>query len=108
MAPAIAVKNNIKSVAFKEGHYGQVEVAAIVKSSKQKELAKQFLEFLYSKTFATLIPTANWGYPVIKGTKLHEAFNTLHKPKEFILMDGKTVQKNRKAIVNEWLEAVQK
>jgi len=101
-------KNNIKSVAFKEGHYGQVEVAAIVKSSKQKELAKQFLEFLYSKTFANLIPTANWGYPVIKGTKLHEAFDKLHKPKEFILMDGKTVQKNRKAIVNEWLEAVQK
>jgi len=101
-------KYNIKSVVFKEGHYGQIEVAAIVKSSKQKELAKKFLKFLYSKEFAQIIPTANWGYPVIKGVKLHEAFSKLHKPKEFILMDGKEVQEKRKAIINEWLNAVQK
>ena len=101
-------KYNIKSVVFEEGHYGQIEVAAIVNSSKQKELAKKFLKFLYSKTFAELIPTANWGYPVIKGIKLHEAFNKLHKPKEFILMDGKEVQEKRKIIVDEWLKAIKK
>lgn len=101
-------KYNIKSAAFKEGHYAQIEVAAIVKSSKQKVLAKEFLEFLYSKTFAELIPTSNWAYPVIKGTRINKAFDKLHKPKEFILMDGKEVQKNRKTIINEWLKAVQK
>ena len=101
-------KYNIKSAAFKEGHYAQIEVAAIVKSSKQKILAKEFLEFLYSKTFAEIIPTSNWSYPVIKGTKINKAFDKLHKPKEFILMDGKTVQENRKMIINEWLKAVQK
>lgn len=101
-------KYNIKSAAFKEGHYAQIEVAAIVKYSKQKELAKKFLEFLYSKEFAQLIPTANWAYPVIKDVKLHEAFDKLHKPKEFILMDGKEVEEKRKAIINEWLKAVQK
>ncbi|NQY21270.1 MAG: thiamine ABC transporter substrate binding subunit [Campylobacteraceae bacterium] len=101
-------KHNIKSAAFKKGHYAQIEVAAIVKSSKQKILAKEFLEFLYSKTFAEIIPTSNWSYPVIKGTKINKAFDKLHKPKEFILMDGKTVQENRKMIINEWLKAVQK
>lgn len=101
-------KYNIKSADFKEGHYAQIEVAAIVKSSKQKELGKKFLEFLYTKEFAQLIPTANWAYPVIKGVKLHKDFDKLHKPKEFILMDGKEVEEKRKAIINEWLSAVQK
>jgi len=101
-------KFNIKAAPFKEGHYAQIEVAAIVKSSKQKELGKKFLKFLYSKEFAQLIPTSNWAYPVIKDVKLHEAFSKLHLPKEFILMDGKTVQEKRKAIINEWLEAVKK
>ena len=101
-------KFNIKSADFKEGHYAQVEVAAIVESSKQKKLGKKFLKFLYSKEFAELIPTSNWAYPVIKGVKLHDAFDKLHKPQEFILMNGKEVQEQRKAIIDEWLKAVQK
>ena len=101
-------KYNIKSASFKEGHYGQIEVAAIVKYSKQKELAKEFLEFLYSKTFAEIIPTSNWAYPVRAGIKLHKDFDKLHRPKQMKLMDGKTVQENRKAIIDEWLEAIKK
>ena len=101
-------KFTIKSADFKEGHYAQVEVAAIVKSSKQKELGKKFLQFLYSKEFAQLIPTSNWAYPVIKDVKLNPAFDKLHKPKEFILMSGEEVQEKRKAIIDEWLKAVQK
>lgn len=100
-------KYNIKSANFKEGHYGQIEVAAIVKYTKQKELAKKFLEFLYSDTFAQIIPTTNWAYPVKDGIKLHEDFNKLYKPQTMKLLDGKTVQENRKAIINEWLEAIE-
>ncbi len=101
-------KNNIKSVPFKEGHYGQIEVAAVLKTSKHQILAKQFLAFMHTQTFADIIPTANWAYPVVKGTKLHEAFDTLHRPEKMMLMGGKTVETQRKAIVNEWLEAIQK
>ncbi len=101
-------KNNIKSVPFKEGHYGQIEVAAVLKTSKHHTLAKQFLAFMHTQTFADIIPTANWAYPVVKGTKLHEAFDTLHRPEKMMLMGGKTVETQRKAIVNEWLEAIQK
>jgi thiamine transport system substrate-binding protein len=101
-------KYNIKAVNFTNGHYGQVEVAAIVKYSKQKELAKKFLEFLYSKEFANIIPTTNWAYPVLKNIKLHKDFDKLIKPKTMKIMDGKEVQENRKAIINEWLEAVKK
>jgi len=101
-------KTNYKTAHFREGHYGQIEVAAVLKSSKHKELAKKFLAFMHTQTFADIIPTANWAYPVIKGTKLHEAFDTLHRPEKMMLMSGKTVETQRKAIVNEWLEAIQK
>ncbi len=102
-------KTNIKSASFSEGHYGQIEVAAVLKSSTQQALAKKFLAFMHTQTFADIIPTANWAYPVVKSiTPLHKAFETLHKPKSMLLMDGEGVEAQRKAIVNEWLDAMQK
>jgi len=101
-------RTNIKAASFKEGHYGQIEVAAVLKSSKQQDLAKAFLAFMHTKTFADIIPTANWAYPVVKGAKLDKAFESLHRPKQMTLMDGVTVEAQRKAIVDEWLEAIAK
>jgi len=101
-------KTNIKAAPFKEGHYGQIEVAAVLKSSKQQALAKQFLSFMHTKIFADIIPTANWAYPVVKGANLHKAFESLHRPEKMILMDGITVEAQRKAIVDKWLEAIAK
>jgi thiamine transport system substrate-binding protein len=101
-------RTNIKAASFKEGHYGQIEVAAVLKSSKQQALSKAFLAFMHTKTFADIIPTANWAYPVVKGAELHKAFESLHRPEKMMLMDGKIVEAQRKAIINEWLEAIQK
>ncbi|MCF6245608.1 MAG: thiamine ABC transporter substrate binding subunit [Sulfurovum sp.] len=101
-------RTNIKSAPFSEGHYGQIEVAAVLKTSKHQALAKQFLAFMHSKTFGDIIPTANWAYPVAQGVKLPKAFSTLYRPEKMMLMDGKTVETQRKAIINEWLEAIQK
>jgi len=101
-------KTNIKAAPFKEGHYGQIEVAAVLKSSKQKVLAKQFLAFMHTQTFADIIPTTNWTYPVVKGAKLPKEFDALYKPRKMMLMDGKVVEAKRKAIVNEWLDAMEK
>jgi len=102
-------RTDIKSAFFKEGHYGQIEVAGILKFSQNKTCAKEFMHFMHSKTFADIIPTGNWGYPVVKGSKpLHAAFDTLHKPKKMLLIDGKVVEKQRKDIINEWLRAIQK
>ncbi len=99
-------KNNFKTANFKEGHYGQVEVAAILKSSKNKKLAKQFLEFTLSETFANIIPTTNWSYPVVKTKEgLPKGFNTLHVPSKMLLLDDETIDKNRKTYQNEWLDA---
>ncbi len=102
-------RTNFKSAHFKEGHYGQIEVAAMLNSSKHKELAKEFLHFLHSETFAEIIPTANWAYPVIKTKQgLPKAFETLTQPSKMILLDGKTVEAHRKEIINEWLNALER
>lgn len=100
-------KTNFKTANFKEGHYGQIEVSAILKSSKQKKLAKKFLEFTMSETFADIIPTTNWSYPVIKTKKgLPEGFESLHVPSKMLLIDDEKIEKNRKKYQNEWLDAI--
>ena len=102
-------RTNFKTAHFKEGHYGQIEVAAILKSSKNKDLAKKFLHFMHSETFADIIPTANWAYPVVKTKQgLPKAYETLTQPSKMILLDGRTVESNRKAIINEWLHALER
>ncbi len=99
-------KTNFKTANFKEGHYGQVEVSAILKSSKHKKLAKEFLEFTLSETFANIIPTTNWSYPVIKTKQgLPKGFDSLRVPSKMLLIDDKTIEKNRKKYQNEWLDA---
>lgn len=99
-------KTNFKTANFKEGHYGQVEVSAILKSSKQKKLAKEFLEFTLSETFANIIPTTNWSYPAVKTKKgLPKGFDSLHVPSKMLLIDDKIIEQNRKQYQNEWLDA---
>ncbi len=100
-------KTNYKYANFKEGHYMQIEVAAILKSSLHKELAKKFISFMLSSKFADIIPTTNWMYPVTKTTKpLPKPF--LDRPKKALLMDNTVVYKNKKEYIQEWLNAIKK
>ena len=102
-------KMNYKSANFKEGHYMQIEVAGVLKSSKNKKLAKEFLAFTQSEIFANIIPTSNWTYPVIKTKEgLPKEFSNLETPTKRLLMEGEIVGKNRKAYVDEWLGALVK
>lgn len=102
-------KSNYKAANFQEGHYTQIEVAGILKSSKNQKLAKAFLAFTQSETFADIIPTGNWAYPIIKTKKgLPEAFKTLEVPNKTLLLSGESVQKHRKEYIDEWLRALKK
>ena len=98
-----------KSAAFSDGHYMQVEVAAIVKSSKQQRLGRQFMQFILSKGFQSVIPTTNWMYPAASTAgELPKGFDTLHVPQKSLLMSGADVEKDRKAWIGEWLAALNK
>ena len=52
-------KDNYAAAAFGEGHYTQVEVAGILKSSANKELARAFLDQLLAKDMQSAPPTTN-------------------------------------------------
>ncbi|PID33880.1 MAG: thiamine ABC transporter substrate binding subunit [Thiotrichales bacterium] len=102
-------KNNFAAAKFSDGHYQQIEVAGMIDSSKNKKLAKKFLNFIQGETFQKIIPTTNWMYPAaLEKTELPEAFNTLIDPEPALIFSSDEVNKNRKAWVGEWLDALAK
>jgi len=101
-------KTQYKTANF-PAHYGQIEVAAVLKSSTHKALAQQFLDFMLSDTFQDILPTTNWTYPAVQTKKgLPKGFQSLYLPKKMLLMDGASVAKHRKAYIDEWLKATAK
>jgi len=95
------------AAAFDEGHYMQVEVAAVTKSADQPELAHQFLEFMVSDAFQTIIPTTNWMYPAATPAEgLPEGFETLMTPEKALLIPSEDARAVREAALAEWLDAL--
>ena len=100
-------KPNYAFAAFSEGHYPQVEVAAMLKSSKQQALGKQFLAYLTSAAAQKVIPTTNWMYPVRDiGADLPAAFNTQAKPAKVLTLDEATITANKAKWIDEALAAI--
>jgi len=54
-----------KAAIFSDGHALQIETAGLLRSAKNKENAKLFLDFMLSPDFQDIIPLTNWMYPVI-------------------------------------------
>lgn len=95
-----------RAIAFPEGHYMQIEVAGILKSSQNKHLARKFLAFMTGPGFQDHIPTNNWMWPAGKTSgALPDAFGKLVKPAKSLLLSADEVNANRKAWIDEWLKA---
>ena len=101
----IAEENeNYDATVFAEGNYLQIEVAGILKSSSEPELAAQFLKFMASPEFQNIIPTTNWMYPAYDA-EIPEGFEALAKPSKSLLFDSENVATNQKNWIDEWLTA---
>jgi len=95
-----------QAAAFSEGHYLQVEVAAILKRSPNQQLAQEFLAYLTSKEAQAAIPLSNVMFPVADlGDDLPDSFNKLITPASTHLFSPEEVRDNRKQWVDEWLDA---
>jgi len=105
-AAHIMFENNYdySSINFNEGNYITIEFAGILKSSKNKSLAKEFLRFMLTDDFQSIIPSTNIMYPVIKINNLPEAYKSLEIPKA-LQIDPKTIKSNKEAWIEEWLNA---
>lgn len=96
-----------EAAAFDEGHYMQIEVAARLASSKQPELAQQFLQFITTDAFQSVIPTTNWMYPaVMPEGGLPEGFNDLVEPRNSLLIPEAEAEAVRDTALAEWLSAL--
>ena len=96
-----------KAAAFSEGHYVQIEVAGLTRTSHDKDLARQFLTFMTGPDFQSIIPETNWMMPAAKTRDpLPAAFDALVKPENTFLMSPDIVAANRKAWIDEWLGAM--
>ena len=106
----IAEEDDTKAAAiFEEGHYMQIEVAAKVAGSEHGQLADDFLEFMMSDTFQTIIPTTNWMYPaILPSNGLPDGFVAENQPDEALLIPIDEVEAIRKEALAEWLSALSK
>ena len=95
------------AAAFEEGHYMQVEVAAKLAGTDQPELADQFLQFMVSDAFQSIIPTTNWMYPAVAPQAgLPEGFETLISPEKALLFSPQEAASLRDDALEEWLRAL--
>jgi len=91
---------------FEEGHYMQIEVAGVLSSSPNKDLARDFLAWLITPEAQSVIPTTNWMYPVAP-IDLPDGFETLTIPEKPLLLPDADVAANTGTWIAEMLDAIE-
>jgi thiamine transport system substrate-binding protein len=104
----IAEEDDSKTAwSFDEGHYMQVEVAGVVATSDQPELAAAFMAFMVSDGFQSIIPTTNWMYPAaLPKDGLPAGFETLTNPEKALLFSAEDAAAARGPALDEWRTAL--
>jgi thiamine transport system substrate-binding protein len=103
---AVEKKDNYKAAAFTEGHYLHVELAGMTRTTKQPQLAKQFIAFVLSEPFQSAMPEGNWMMPAKNpASGLPASFKDVIAPAKALLFTPEEVQQNRRAYTDEWLNA---
>jgi thiamine transport system substrate-binding protein len=100
--------DTIQAALFDEGHFPQIEVAGILATSDQQDLARDFLSYLTSADGQAVIPTTNWMFPVVDlGAEIDPAFTALPQPETTLSLPEAEVIANSRAWIDEMLAAVQ-
>ena len=94
-----------RTALFTEGHSTTIEGVGLLSSSKKKESAKQFIDFLL--TDAQLdVATANSMYPTNSDTVLPAAFDWAPKPEKSLSLDAFAIEKNLDRWLTEWTQVM--
>jgi len=96
---------NFTTAEFSEGHYLHVEVAGIVGSTDVPDLAQEFMAFMLSPAFQSVIPTTNWMYPAASDD-LPDGFDTLTVPDTALLLSPDEAAALRDEALDEWQRAL--
>jgi len=105
-AAHIMFENNYdySAINFEEGNYISVEFAGVLKSSNNKKLANNFMNFILSEDFQSVIPSTNIMYPVTKINNLPTAYKLLEIPKA-LQIDPSKINDSKDIWIEEWLNA---
>lgn len=85
-------KKSFRAVVFPEGNFRQIESVGIIKYASQLAAARQWGKFLLSTEIQAQIPTSQWMYPAVGGTKLPASFLDLPKVTKVIQLEPSQVQ----------------
>ena len=95
------------AAAFEEGHYLQIEVAGVLAASDQPDLARQFLAFIGTDAFQSVIPETNWMYPAVTpAAGLPASFGGLMTPERSLLIASNEVPALAATAIEEWRAAL--
>ncbi|WP_282024046.1 thiamine ABC transporter substrate-binding protein [Limimaricola cinnabarinus] len=105
---AIAEEDDTVSAAiFDEGHYMTIELAARLDGAKEPELAAQFMQFVVSPEFQSLIPTSNWSYPsALPKAEWPEDFQSIAMPENAIWLPEDEADARRDGAVEAWRQGL--
>ena len=85
----------------------QIEVAGKLAASDQPDLADDFLAFMVSDAFQSIIPTTNWMYPAATpAAGLPDGFDTLIQPGAALIYSAEDAAAKRDEALDEWLTAL--
>ena len=66
-----------KTLVFSEGHPAQIELAGVLKASRNRKEAERFLDFLLSDEAQALLPETQWMYPANSKVTLPPSFSVV-------------------------------
>ncbi len=87
---------------FKEGHYIQIEGIGIVKGTKNRKLAEEFIEFSLEEEFQKEIPFTQFMFPVNQKVELPKAFEYAVKPLKHLELDAELIEEKQEEWISEW------
>lgn len=96
-----------KAAIFPEGNYFMVELAAKVASTDQPELAQQFMDFILSHDFQSMIATANWSIPAaLDKSEWPEGFRKLDLPEKVLFYNETEAAALKDQAIEAWRSAL--
>src|SRR5690606_37198432 len=104
---AVDNTDRYQAARFEEGHYLQVEVAALGKSSKDQALGREFMEVMLSPADQGQMRVRKVMDPASDlGDELPEVFDRLIHPSQALFLEPAEVARQRRSLVTAWLDAM--
>lgn len=68
-----------KALQFAEGHPAQIEFAGVLVSSRNRDLAERFVDYLISAECQAYLPETQWMFPVNRNARLPDSFRVVSR-----------------------------